>query len=256
MKNPIFASDISEGESVRRAKKHKNSLAIFVSATLYFLLKLTPPVLAGDAQLGGIKPTKKAFNTMVTRFTNLLSYNGSLSSYNRLGSPKIDFLFPSPRGKDRTPKCGNGEIAITITGYCPNPPEIFLILSRLNNQEYDDHYVTQAVTDTNILSAYMIARLIGQHATSTLDLGFENYYQQSLLHDCFAGEILGKVYAPSGDLSTVDATIANDLSRFMNLGLERHSGGDSNLAANKRAAFEFGFNPANSCLNYTPPTNS
>ena len=224
--------------------------AVNAAVTIPFAVILhAPPAIAGENQPGNLKPTKKAFKTMVAQFNSILSYDGSLSSYDRVPVPAIDFLFASPNG-DRTPKCGDYELIVSTTGYCPVNDEIFLITRTINDQDYNDHYATQAITGTNIRSAYMVAREVANHALSTLGFEFENSFYQSLTLDCFSGEILRSVY------SSPTETVANDMSRFMNLGLEKHSGGDPNLAANKRAAFKFGFDPSNSCLNYTHSTGS
>lgn len=215
----------------------------------------TTPAIAGESQPGNIKPTKKAYSTLVRQLNNYLTYDGSLSAYDPIPTPLIDYLFPNPKG-DRTPKCGDGEITVSEANYCPASAEIFLILSKLNKQSYNDHFATQAVAGLNIYSAYTVARQVANHATSTLNFGFEDSERQSLLHDCFSGELLRSVYVPSGNLTQVAETVGDDMSRFMNLGLEKHSGGDPNLAAIKRAAFQFGFNPSNSCLDYKPPVTT
>ena len=215
----------------------------------YAVILQAPPAIADSNQEGSIKPTKKAFKTMVGQFNSILSYDGSLKGYDRVPVPKIDFLIANPKG-DRTPKCGDYEIVVSHSGYCDFTLEIFLITKKINDQEYNDHYATQAVTGTNIIAAYITAREVANHATSTLGIRFDDTGHQNLLHDCFAGEILRSVYSSPAE------TIAQDMSRFMNLGIEKHSGGDPALAANKRAAFKFGFDPSNTCLNYIPPTGS
>lgn len=240
--------------------KLKDILSRAASAVLtvpYAVILQTSPAIAGESQPGNIKPTKKAYSTLVRQFNNYLTYDGSLSAYDPIPTPLIDYLFanPNPKG-DRTPKCGDDEITVSEANYCAPSSEIFFILSKLNKQPYNDHFATQAIAGLNIYSAYIVARQVANHATSTLNFGFEDSERQSFLHDCFSGELLRSVYNPSGDLTQVAETVGDDMSRFMNLGLEKHSGGDPNLAAIKRAAFQFGFNPSNSCLDYKPPVTT
>ena len=214
-----------------------------------------PPAIADSNQEGSIKPTKKAYKTMVAQINSIFSHDGSLKDHERIAVPKIDFLFSTPWGS-RPMICSTYEIVIVDAAYCPLRSKMYLILKNINDQDYNDHYTTQAITGTNIFSTHIVARGVAEHATSVLRIGFEDAEHQSLLYDCFSGEALRSIYAPLGDLSKAKKTIANDLSRFMNLGIEKHSGGDPSLTANKRAAFKFGFDPSNTCLNYIPPTGS
>ncbi|MCC0178044.1 hypothetical protein I4641_13750 [Waterburya agarophytonicola K14] len=240
------ATNSSRKSAKQKAREKKQPKLLAIATSALYLVLHTPPAIAGENQPGNIKPTKKSYKTMVAQFNSILSYDGSLKGYDRVPVPEIDFLIANPNG-ERTPKCGEYEMRILYSGYCPHSDEIFLTPKKINDQGYNDHYATQAITGTNILSAYIVAREVADHAVSTLGFEFENSVHKSLMLDCYSGEILGSVYSSPAE------TVANDMSRFMNLGLEKHSGGDPNLTAIKRAAFQFGFNPSNSCLSYTPP---
>lgn len=117
----------------------------------------------------------------------------------------------------------------------------------------DSHDVTQNLSGTRVNSAYMKLFDTVNQAFAVTGIRFEDVEYQRLLLDYFSGDILRSVYDPSISLSKMAGTAASEMSRFVSLRLEKHSGGDPHLVANKRADIKLGFDPYNFCINHTPP---
>ena len=92
----------------------------------YAVILQAPRAIADSNQEGSIKPTKKAYKTMVAQINSIFSHHGSLKDHERIEVPKVDFLFSTPWGS-RTFYCSAYDIIVINTGYCPLRSEIALI---------------------------------------------------------------------------------------------------------------------------------